>query len=87
MRAYIKDEKAGRKNIYSYLTKYLTKYSNDERLKGYHLYLCSQGLNVLYNDMQFESAESFLQYLFRNYKNTGEKFIKYYEDTGLTIVI
>lgn len=87
MRAYFKQEKAGRKNIYSYLTKYLTKYSNDERLKGYHLYLCSQGLNILFIDMQFESAGAFLIYLFENYVNLQEKYIKYYEDTGLTIVI
>lgn len=87
MKAYFKDEKAGRKNIYSYLTKYLTKYAGDERLKGFHLYLCSQGLNILFTDMKFRSAEEFLVYLFNNYKNIGEKYIKYYEDIGLTIVI
>jgi hypothetical protein len=87
MRAYFKDGKAGRKNIYNYLTKYLTKYSNDERLKGFHLYLCSHGLNVLFTDMIFYSAKEFLSYLFQNYKNVAEKFINYYENVGLTIVI
>ena len=87
MTSYIKDEKAGRKNIYTYLTKYLTKYSSDERLKGFHLYLCSQGLNIYFTDMKFDSADEFITYLFQNYKNVTGKFIKYYEDVGLTIVI
>ncbi|MDF9409160.1 hypothetical protein L7E55_12470 [Pelotomaculum isophthalicicum JI] len=73
VRAYIKDEKAGRKNIYNYLTKYLTKYSNDERLKGYHLYLCSQGLNVLFTDMHnLKARKPFYNTFFRITKTQGK---------------
>lgn len=73
--------------IYNYITKYLTKYCNDERLKGHHLYICSQGLQVPFTDMFFESKDEFMSYLINKYPNTFEKYIKYYEEAGLLVVL
>jgi uncharacterized short protein YbdD (DUF466 family) len=85
MKAYDDTGKEGK--IYSYITKYLTKYSNDERLKGHHLYLCSQGLQVPYKDMFFESKDDFMNYLKDKYPKIHEKYIRFYEDAGLLVVI
>ena len=84
---WIERDQVGRNRLYRYLSKYMTKYCNDERLKGFHLYLCSQGLNILHFDMCFDSQDAFLNYLSDTYGNLTEKFIKFYEDTQLLIVI
>lgn len=85
MKAYNDTGKEGK--VYNYITKYLTKYCFDERLKGYHLYLCSQGLQVPYKDMFFETKEDFLNYLAEKYPSIFKKYIKFYEEAGLLVVL
>ncbi len=87
MKAFKGDENNCSKSIYNYLTKYLTKHTDDGRLKGRHLYLCSQALDVPYADMTFDSKDDFLKHLCENYPSTTGKFIKYYEEEQLTVVI
>jgi hypothetical protein len=85
MKAY--SDASKEKKIYNYITKYLTKYCNDERLNGYHLYICSQGLKVPFTDMFFESKDEFMSYLINKYPKTFEKYIRFYEEAGLLVVL
>ena len=37
--------------------------------------------------MYFETNDEFITYILEQYGTLKDKFVKYYEDTGLTIVI
>lgn len=51
----------------NYISKYLTKNANDDRLKGYHSYLYSQGLKVEHKDQYFKSKQDMLEHLEKTY--------------------
>ena len=50
-------------HLSNYICKYLSKHSNDERLKGYHSYLHSQGLSLPVQDNYFRSSDEMINYL------------------------
>ncbi len=51
----------------NYLCKYITKHADDPRLKGFHSYLCSQGLKLNYDDLYFGSGKEMLEFLQKEY--------------------
>jgi hypothetical protein len=83
----IERRKAGRNKLYGYLCKYLTKHVDDERLQGVHLYLCSHGLNILYEDHLFKDFKEFEAYIIQVYGGFNDKFVHFYEELSLYVVI
>jgi hypothetical protein len=67
---WIEKKRGNRDKLSNYLCKYITKYAGDERLKGSHIYLCSQGLELPYQDEYFYTITDMMQHLTAAY---GEK--------------
>ncbi len=66
---WIEKKQGDSRKMANYISKYLTKYSWDERLKGYNLYLRSHGLELIYEDIFFSNVEELLDHLVVEYPN------------------
>lgn len=60
---WIEKKRGNRDKLSNYLCKYITKYAGDERLKGSHIYLCSQGLQLPFQDEYFYTITEMMQHL------------------------
>lgn len=70
---WIERKTKNQQHLINYLCKYMVKHSDDERLKGYHLYLSSQGLKVPYDDKYFNSGDEMVEYLEEQYSNIRKR--------------
>ncbi|MDW7669384.1 MAG: hypothetical protein SCJ93_11215 [Bacillota bacterium] len=67
---WIERRTGSQQQVINYICKYISKHMEDERLKGRHAYLSSQGLSVSYEDCYFSSKDEMLMFCKQNY---GEK--------------
>ncbi len=78
---WIEKKTNGQDHLINYLCKYLTKDAGDERLKGLHLYFCSQGLKISYEDKYFNSSNGMFEYLEETHgqKLKGKRILHFQE--------
>lgn len=77
---WIEKKKGNNDTLASYLVKYITKHANDERLRGLHSYLCSQGLKLNMDDRYFDTLEQVQDHLCSLGKKKENQKLHFFDD-------